>query len=257
MQWIAVSRSQHADRRYLPRDGYHFAANLSVASVLLAELSKLLPHYALGFIAEGEGYQPVALLSLDGQTNLYVAPNGKWLGRYVPASMRGYPFTLADTEDDQKALCIDQALLASDQGEPLFDDDGNLDPKVAQTLDFLKQCDTNRLVTLASTQKLADAGVIEPWPLHITRKEGREPLKIDGLYRVSGKALNALEADVYATLRGGPMALAHAQMFSMGQLHQLAARAKLHAQQEGASHPPENLDAVFGDDDDLTFDFDS
>jgi hypothetical protein len=256
-QWIALSRSQHADQCYLPRDGYHVAANQPVVTILLAELTKLLPHYTLGFIKQGESYQPVALLSLDGQANLYVAPNGKWLGSYVPASLRGYPFTLANTEDGQKALCLDHAHLTRGQGEPLFDAEGNLAQKVSQTLDFLQQCEQNRQVTLASTQALHDAGVIEPWPLTLERGEGQEPLKVNGLYRVSEQALNALDADAYIQLRGGPMALAHAQLFSMSQLNQLTERAKLHAQ-HATQEVPENLDSVLDgmDDDDLTFDFD-
>ncbi|MDZ7750180.1 MAG: SapC family protein [Gammaproteobacteria bacterium] len=254
-EWIALSRSQHAGRHYLPREGYAFATNQAVASILLAELAKLLPHYALGFIEQGEGHQPVALLSLDLQTNLYVAPNGKWLGSYVPASLRGYPFTLANTEDGQKALCIDQAYFASDQGEPLFDTDGNLGQQVARTLDFLEQCEKNRPVTLAATKALSDAGVIEPWPLQIERGEGQEPLKLNGLFRVSEEALNALEADAYTQLRGGPMALAHAQLFSMSQLNQLTERARFHAQHHSAAKLPESLDALFREDDDLAFDF--
>lgn len=254
-QWIAVSRSQHSDHHYLPRDGYHFAANQPVATILLAELSKLLPHYALGFIEQGEGYQPVALLSLDGQTNLYVAPNGKWLGSYVPASLRGYPFTLAHKGQDQ-VLAMAQEHVSKDQGEPLFDEEGNLAVPVQKTLDFLNQCEKNRELTQKATSALSDTGVIEEWPLQIARGEGQEPLKVNGLYRISEKALNALDAETYAKLRGGPMALAHAQLFSMGQLNQLTERAKFHAQQQGDAHPPENLDELFGGDDELTFDFD-
>lgn len=256
-EWIALSRTQHADQYYLPRQGYGFAAKQPVANVLLAELPKLLPHYALGFIPQGEGYQLVALLSLDGQNNLYLHNDGRWLGTYVPASLRGYPFTLATTDDGQTALCLDQAHLSHDAGEPLFDDEGNLATPVQKTLEFLNQCDKNRQVTAASTQKLADAGVIEPWPLTLERGEGQEPLKVNGLYRVNEKALNALEADTYTTLSGGPMALAYAQLFSMSQLNQLTERAKLHAQQ-GTQEMPENLDSVLDgmDDDDLTFDFD-
>lgn len=256
-EWIAVSRSQHADHYYLPREGYHFAAHQPVATILLAELAKLLPHHPLGFIKQGEAYQPVALLSLDGQANLYVAPSGKWLGSYVPASLRGYPFTLANTDDGQKALCLNQAHFSSNQGQPLFDDEGHLAASVQQALGFLRQCDTNRHTTMASTKALAKAGVIEPWPLQIERGEGQEPLKVGGLYRINEKALNALDADAYATLRGGPMALVHAQLFSLSQLDQLTERAKFHAQQKGTANLPESLDELFGDDDDLTFDFDS
>lgn len=101
-QWIALSKTQHAKHSYLPRQGYSFAVNQAVAPVLLAELPKLLPHYALGFIQQETGYQAVVLLSLDGQNNLYLHSDGRWLGSYVPASLRGYPFTLANTEEGQK-----------------------------------------------------------------------------------------------------------------------------------------------------------
>ncbi|BBI49676.1 hypothetical protein HORIV_20970 [Vreelandella olivaria] len=101
-QWIVVSRSQHIGMHYIKHDGYHYAAKQSVASVMLAELPKLLPHYVLGFIQQEGRYRPVAMLSLDGQNNHYVHSDGRWLGSYVPASLRGYPFSLADIEGDQK-----------------------------------------------------------------------------------------------------------------------------------------------------------
>ncbi len=143
-QWIALSRTQHADHFYLPRQGYTFADRQVIAPILLAELPKLLPHYALGFIKQEAGYQAVAFLSLDGQTNLYLHSDGRWLCNYVPASLRGYPFTLANTEDGQKALCLDQAHLSEEQGEPLFDEEGNLAATVQRTLEFLNQCEQNR-----------------------------------------------------------------------------------------------------------------
>lgn len=99
-QWTPVTRSQHADKRYLPRKGYTFSINQTVASILLAELPKLVPYYVLGFIRKTSSYQAVALLSLDHQNNLYLQRDGRWLGSYVPASLRGYPFTLARIEED-------------------------------------------------------------------------------------------------------------------------------------------------------------
>nr|WP_241697545.1 SapC family protein [Halomonas salicampi] len=82
-------------------------------------------------------------------------------------------------------------------------------------------------------------------------------MKVNGLYRVNEKALNALDADAYATLRSGPMALAHAQLFSMSQLSQLTEGAKFHTRHGSADAALENLDKLFGEDDDLAFDFDS
>jgi hypothetical protein len=202
----------------------------------------------------------VAITGL-GKGNLYVAPNGKWLGSYVPASLRGYPFRLAKQEgqEGQTVLCVDQAHLTEEpSAKPLFDDEGNLAKTVAQTLEFLKQCEQSRQMTAASVQKLVDAGVIEEWPLQIGRGEGKEPLKVNGLHRINEQALNALDAETLHGLRGGPLSLAYAQMFSTHQLNQLTQRAELLSKAGSTQEMPENLDSLFdSEDDDLTFDFDS
>ncbi|MBZ9540439.1 SapC family protein [Modicisalibacter tunisiensis] len=258
LQWIPISRTHHAEHHYQPRQAYRFAAEQPVASILLAELGKLLPHYALGFIQQGEQYQPVALLGLNGQHNLYVHPDGRWLGNYVPASLRGYPFTLAHTEQQQQVLCIaEDHLLENEQGEPLFDAQGQLDERVQQTLKFLQEFEKNRQLTQQAAKVLGDSGVIEPWPLQVERGEGQEPLKVQGLYRINETALNELSAEAFASLRShGALALAYGQLFSMNQLSQLTERAKFHAQQQAGKAADENLDAFFdGDDEELTFDF--
>ncbi|WP_404471162.1 SapC family protein [Vreelandella venusta] len=256
-QWIALSKTDHAESLYWPRDGYHFASDQQVVPILVAELGKLLPHYALGFVKENDAYAPVAITGL-GNGSLYVAPNGKWLGSYVPAALRGYPFRLAQ-QDDQTILCVDQANLTDEpSAKPLFDDEGNVAKTVSDTLEFLKQCEQSRQVTAACVQKLADAGVIEEWPLQIGRGEGQEPLKVNGLHRISEQALNSLDAETLHGLRGGPLSLAYAQMLSTHQLGELTKRAEMLAKAGGTEDVPENLDSVFdSDDDDLMFDFDS
>lgn len=268
-QWIAVSRSQHADSYFWPRQGYGFAAQQQVVPVLIAELTKLLPHYALGFIPQGEGarqsshrhYQPVALTGLGGERNLYLHADGRWLANYVPSSLRGYPFRLAKADNDQQVLAVEQDSLTDEPtAQPLFDNDGNLTDKVQQTLNFLTQCDQNRQVTQAATQVLGETGLIEPWPLKLERGEGQEPLTVQGLYRINEKAMNELAAEAFADLRKhGALPLAYAQLFSMSQLSQLTERAKFHDKQhakQGDQSANRDIDSLLeGDDDDLTFDF--
>ncbi|GAA5172965.1 SapC family protein [Modicisalibacter zincidurans] len=265
-QWIAVSRTQHADSYFWPRQGYGFAAQEQVVPILIAELTKLLPHYTLGFIQQGEGshqsshqhYQPVALTGLGGERNLYVHSDGRWLASYVPSILWGYPFRMAKADNDQPVLAIEQDSLTDEpSAQPLFDEEGNLTDKVQQTLNFLTQCDKNRQVTHAASRVLGESGLIEPWPLKLERGEGQEPLTVQGLYRINEKALNELDAESFANLRShGALALAYAQLFSMSQLSQLAERAKFHAKQQTGQPEAENIDNLLGgDDDDLTFDF--
>ena len=265
-EWVAVSRTQHSTLFYQPRRGYEFVATEQVVPILLAELTRLLPHYALGFIQQGEGahqsahqhYQPVALTGLGRERNLYVHTDGRWLASYVPSVLRGHPFRMARADNDQHVLAIEQESLTDDPaGQPLFDDDGKLADKVQQTADFLTQCDKNRQATARACRLLGDTGLIEPWPLKLERGEGQEPVTVQGLYRINEKALNALAAEAFAGLRQqGALALAYAQLFSTNQLSQLTERARFHEKHRAQHQPSENLDHFFdGDDEELTFDF--
>ncbi|MEI4263463.1 SapC family protein [Roseovarius sp. D0-M9] len=258
-QWTALSKTDHAQSLYWPRDGYQFAKNEQAVPVFLAEIGKFLPHFMLGFVKDNDHYQPVAITGL-GQGNLYLHPEGSWLGSYIPAALRSYPFQLVDNQEGKQLVCIADGHLTEDpEAKPLFEIDGSLAKPVAETVGFLQECEKNRQITTASTQKLADAGVIEDWPLILERGEGQEPLTVNGLHRISEQALNDLDAETLHALRGGPLSLAYAQMFSSHQLGELTKRAEFlatyHAQQT-VEKPANNFDAMFSDDEKLIFDFD-
>ena len=254
--WKAISKSEHARKHFIARQVYSFAAKQQVVPILLAELSKLIPLYALGFIQQQEAYMPVVLTGLGGEQNLFVNADGKWLGTYVPAVLRGYPFALADNNQGEKVLCIEESHLSDDQGQPLFDGDGNLTKPVQDTLSFLNECEKNRKVTEAACRSLQAFGVIETWPLQIKRGEDEEPVQLDGVFRISEKALNELDAKTFSGLRGnGALGLAYAQLFSMHQTSRLGELAKLHAQQQKKQQTPEpDIERLFGNDDTLNFD---
>ena len=92
--------------------------------------------------------------------------------------------------------------------------------------------------------------------MQIKQQEGQDPLQIDGLYRVSEKALNSLDAETFSGLRkNGALGLAYAQIFSMHQTSRLGELAKLHAQQQKKQQTPEpDIEQLFGNDDTLNFD---
>ena len=253
-QWIPLSRTAHAEHGYTPREGYRHAAGQLIAPVMLAELAKCLPDYVLGFLAGDDGLLPVAVLGVEKDQNLYLHPDGRWLGHYVPAVLRGYPFVLAKSSNGERVLSIAADHLAEEGGHPLFDG-GELAKPVADTLSFLTQCEQNRQATQAACQALESAGVLMPWKLIVPIGEGHQ--QVNGLYCVDEKALNSLEGEAYATLQGGPMQLAYGQLYSMAQVDQLTQRAALQDKLADA-HPPANLDEIFSEgDDELMFDFDN
>lgn len=258
--WIAVSRTEHANKHWRPRSGYEFAAAEQAVSVVVAELSKLLPHYAMGFLQAEDGtYQLIALLGLGSGQNLYVTDNHQWLCSYVPAAMRVFPFALHNDSQGNRVFCVYDTHLSDDDSLPrLVNADGELDKLVAKSLDFITHCEQNRLVTTTACAALASAGVIEPWPVSINLQHSQEPLQINGLCRINEEALGKLDADVFVGLRtSGALVVAYAQLFSIAQLEQLTQRAEYLVKEKLKMAPAEGLDTLFSGDDAGSLNFDS
>lgn len=256
--WVVVSRSNHAESRWLPRQGFDFAARHQVVEVLAGEISVLLPHYAFGFLKQAdEHYQLIALLGLGGERNLYVNLDDKWLCEAVPSTLRSHPFTLAKGENNAKVLCVDESHLSdTPEAIPLFDEEGNLSPETAGALDFLQKCENNRVKTKAACDSLADAGIIKSWPLKVDRSDGQESFTIKGLYRIDEEAMNALDGDALERVRAtGGLMLAYAQLFSLNQLAGLKKRMNyLSSQSAAVEANKEKLAGIFEDSGSLNFD---
>src|SRR5690606_13482573 len=113
-----ISREQHADKRWKRYTSYSFAAGDAVVALVAQELPRACLSLPLGFVKTEAGFQVVAVQGLQPGRNLWVAPDGRWLGGYVPAAYRGYPFVLANTEDGKRVLCVrpDSGLVNESEG---------------------------------------------------------------------------------------------------------------------------------------------
>jgi hypothetical protein len=258
--WVALSRSDHAKSHWQARNGYEHAARMQVIPILLAELAKLVPHYVLGFVKNNDdSYQAAALVGLGGDRNVYVTNDAKWLCDYIPAGIRGYPFSLYYNDDGKSIICIEESHLSADPGLPrLFKDNGELETEAAEILNFVNQRDANRQVTDKAVADLADTGLIEPWPISIGRGEGQEPLSISGFYRISEDKLNNTAALSFTRLRkSGALPLAYAQLFSMAQLGQLTTRAEYLLNNSQQQTPLSELSGLFSEDTSGSLNFDA
>lgn len=160
------------------------------------------------------------MLGLEPGKNLFVAPDGRWLGSYVPSALRGYPFLLGNTEDGKQLLCVNEAgglFTDGPEGERFFEDDGSPSQAVKDVLDFLTQVEFNRPATAAACAALQAQNLIEAWPIAVRTEVGKR--QIEGLFRVNETAMNALADEAFLSLRQrGALALAYAQLLSMQHL---------------------------------------
>lgn len=231
-----VTRDRHGSKKWVPHDDYAFARSTSVVPIAAAELSQAAHAMPLAFVNQQDKPILVALTGLLPGQNLFVAPTGKWAGLYVPAALRAYPFRLGRLEeqesyslmvDEASGLVIDQAV--GEHGTPFFDEAGNAHPETRKVLEFLANTHRSMQTAERAAAALGQKDVLEPWPLTI--RDDNSEQQLGGVLRVSEAALNGLSPDDLVLLRdSGALAIAYAQLLSMGNISILSRLAQAHAE---------------------------
>jgi hypothetical protein len=251
-RYSPVTRERHGGKSWRRLPGYAFAAGELVAPVAGAELAYAATAMPLAFVEQNGVYALVSVLSLLGR-NMFVAPDGRWLGSYVPAIFRAYPFRLLQSEARQDwVLCIDEDAKsitdAAAGGEPFFDEQGELAPRTKAVVQFLGPLARNNIVTTGAVSALAGAGVLHAWPIKV--KVGDKERVVAGLHCVNETVLNGLDDEAFRRLRkASALPVAYAQLLSMSRLSVFQELAK--AQEEAARvappvpNLPESFDTAF------------
>lgn len=251
-QWQALSPSRHPNAGWLPYTDYHFAAGDVFSPLLAAEIAHAVACFPVAFTQAGEGYQLVALQSLQPGVNLYVNSQGQWLAPYVPSWYRSHPFRLLPSDTGEHLLCVDvdSPLFCAKQGgeQRFFDAQGAITPALQKVVEFLQQRHNNQTVTQTLVNALADAGLIQPWALELdTGKE--QPTPVAGIFHINEAALQNLPGERLAPLaQSGALAIAYAQLLSAPRLADFSKRYQHRAQDQARQVSDEiNLDALFGE----------
>jgi hypothetical protein len=260
--FIPINSDQHAASKWRRFANYSFAASEGAAPIVAAEVAKAVPVMPLVFIEQSGKFELSALMSVTPGQNMFVAPDGRWLGSFIPSSLRSYPFRLVTPPgSEQSILCIDEGCVISVDnplpGEALFGADGKISPSIQQALDFLTSLERNRIVTALAVSSLAQAGVIKPWPITIKNDQGDR--QVQGLNCIDEAALNALSNEDFIKLRAtGALPIAYAQLLSMSQLAVFEHLARLQGQMapKPVAPLPDSLDKLFDRSDNLEIRFD-
>lgn len=233
MPLTVVTRQEHAEKRWLRRTSFAFAANDAVTLLMASEVASAVHSLPIAFIKQGEDYKLVLVMGLEPNQNLLVSNTGKWLDFYMPLTYRTGPFRLGMDETGNNLLCVDEATgLITDEsgGEPFFDENGQPSESVNAALTLLGQIDASRNITETMCALLGKHGLIEPWV--VTMDDDGQDQRVEGLYRINESALNALSSEDFLEVRqSGALSLVYCQLISM---HNLKKLAPLFAQRRAA-----------------------
>lgn len=229
----------------------NFAVTKNMHAVFLAatEFPQAAPEFAIIFVNTGERLpdgkpmvSPVALLGLVANENLRL-DGDQWVGRYMPAFIRRFPFLTARVEgSDAPGVFVDAAWegFNDTDGERLFDDEGKATDALKRAIEFLQRFDDEHLRTRAVCQRLVELDILKEMTADATLPNG-ESVKVEGFLSVDEDKLNGLpDATVLELHRSGILMLLHAHLISLNNLRDLVERkaARIAARAPASSSPP-------------------
>ena len=216
---VPITKERHGKWAVRKVSDYGFASELNAVPLVTQEFTMAGREYPVVFTRAGEKYVANALLGLRDAENLIIEKTGKWLGSYVPAFLRRYPFVFSHN-DEQKTytFCIDEdASVAGEHadGQRLFDDDGNETSFFDSMLSFTKRFQKAVQDTEAFCSRLQDLDLIVESEVSFTLPTG-EKARTKGFSAVDRDRLNELEPDVVDRLfRSGDLELIHMHLASL------------------------------------------
>lgn len=224
---------------------FGFAAKSQIAPLTITEFPVAAACYPIIFA--GERRQPLAVMGVNADTNMFIHPNGSIeIGVYVPAYIRRYPFVLArDGTNEQLVVCIDRdAIMIGDLPDlPFFDGAGEPTEYTKSCIQFCNDFEVETRRTEGFVQILTDLDLLETrtttfTPTNPDGTQG-EPQPIAEYFAVSEERLKALpDAKIRELLDNGALGHIYAHLHSLIGWDRLISIAMARA---AASPPPANL----------------
>jgi hypothetical protein len=227
----AISKDTHQD---FCIDGsemrYDFAKGVNSVPLTAVEIPLAAQEYTIVFAGTDDVVAPVAVLGIEGNENLYIAEDGNWNAKYIPAFVRRYPFVFSENEDKtQFTLCVDESWTGCNRegrGEKLFDENGEQSAYLGKVLEFLEDYQKRFHRTQAYCKKLVELKLLESMKADVTYGSG-ETRTLTGFMVVNREKLKDLSPDKLAELaRTDELELTYLHLHSMNNFPKILERVK-------------------------------
>ncbi len=219
----------HKNLLFEPSVNLNFAADVPTAPLAASELTQAMRHFPIVFSTD-DPMVPVALMSLKQDTNAFVDSAGTWLGEYLPAHIRRYPFILGHMDDPETFTIMfdtDAPEINTMTGSPLYEENGEMAPALKQVVEFLQAFQNELTTTEQLIKPLIEKDVLTMQTISVNRPDG-SAWKFEGVRAVDGDRIKALDdATVAEWVRTGLMAIVYAHLHSLENIRYMAERQGL------------------------------
>ncbi|MEA5616594.1 SapC family protein [Cronbergia sp. UHCC 0137] len=232
---IPVSKLTHKDWSINTNPDFSFAQGLNSVPLMSIEFTNAVTEYPIVFTGTEEEIIPAVILGIKSEENLYVAQNGTWEGKYIPAFVRRYPFVFSSNDNGENfTLYIDQEFVGWNQdgiGERLFDDQGEQTQYLVNILGFLQEYQVQFQRTQNFCKKLKELNLLEPMKADFTLITN-EKTSLTGFMGINQESLKKLSSEQLMDLmQSDELELVYLHLQSMRNLSALVDRMSLKASQ--------------------------
>ncbi|MFP5329086.1 MAG: SapC family protein [Alphaproteobacteria bacterium] len=226
-----LSSNVHRNMKLKIVDKAPALAKAHAIPVTVDEFPLLCRHYPIIF-AIGERPVPLALMGLSEGVNAFLDEDGHAIQQdvYLPAYIRRYPFLLARLrpDSDELSLCFDPtvgAVVESDEGQPLFTEDGQPSQTTKAILEFCEQFEAAGQRTGAFVDDLEKTGLLIDGEVAIQPEGMDKPFVYRGFRMVDEEKLRDLRGDELRKMnQSGLLPLVYAHLFSLPLIRELFSR---------------------------------
>ena len=227
---MPLNSRDHKNYRTRGIDTAPWLAKAHAIPLTVDEFVQAQRHFPIVF-SSGENPLPLALMGLNEGVNTFVDENGRVTEAvYIPAYIRRYPFMLAKLQQDATELSLmfdptSEAVGEFDEGERLFDDEGNKTPNVDRILEFCQHFEQSAQRTQAFLTEIKDAGLFMDGEVAIQREGEDKPFVYRGFKMIDQEKLRDISAEKLAEWhKNGLLMLIHAHIYSLELMRIIFAR---------------------------------
>lgn len=214
---VPLNKEQHAATKINNTNAFSHISGEHMLPVVVHEFVVAGAEFPIVFVKTNDSFQPVAMLGLTAQQNLFMQGN-EWQALYVPRAIRNYPLVLVKDKPDGDRLMValDEASERINQaeGNPLFNEDGSESEFLAHRKQQMAEYVDMGLITRNFVEKLQSLELIKEQVLTLNIKG--EERRINGIYLIDEPKLNELSDETFLELRkSGYLTAIYAMLMSL------------------------------------------
>lgn len=216
-QPVPLEPTKHGDLGLVTGFDLGFIRSANSVPINMIEMPQACHHYPIAF-SPAEGAQPVAILGLRDDENLFLDSKNNWEpNTYVPAYIRRYPFIFSELPGrDELALCVDmkKEFVNEDSNQKFFGKDNAPTQLVKYALEFCHSYHAGVMQTMEFGASLEKCGLLVERQVELEAADGTK-ISFGGFRTVDEKKLAEMpDTDFLEWRKKGWLPFLYAHLFS-------------------------------------------